>query len=346
MPDVQQLPLEWVETPPAMSAEEARRYCARLARSHYENFHVVTFLLPARLRQDFYNVYAYCRWADDLGDEAGDTGRATRLLERWRKQLAECYSAIGNAQSAIGLHPVFVALADTIRRHEIPPEPFHDLITAFLQDQQVTRYPTYGDLLGYCRYSANPVGRLVLYLCGYRDAERQQLSDFTCTALQLANFWQDVRVDLEKGRIYIPLEDIERFGYSEEALHRLEFTPEFRALMRFEVERARDLFRAGLPLAGLVDARLAGDIELFSRGGLGILRRIEQCGYDVLSARPALTGRDKLRLLAGAVARRLFGVGATPRGRPAGNGPTGAGRPVAAATVAPKHQDRTGGGAQ
>jgi squalene synthase HpnC len=315
---VQPLPLEWVESPPAMTAGEARQYCARLARSHYENFHVVTFLLPARLRQDFYNVYAYCRWADDLGDEAGDPERATRLLELWREQLAACYSALRTPHSEIRLHPVFVALAETIRGHDIPPQPFYDLITAFLQDQRVTRYPTYADLVGYCRYSANPVGRLVLYLCGYRDEERQRLSDFTCTALQLANFWQDVRVDLEKGRVYIPLEDIGRFGYSEEALGRLEFNARFGELMHFEVERARDLFLAGLPLAKRVDRRLAADIELFSRGGLAILERIEQRGYDVLSERPALTGRHKLRLLAGAVLRRMFGVALASR-RPAGD---------------------------
>jgi squalene synthase HpnC len=307
-----------MESPPAMTAGEARQYCARLARSHYENFHVVTFLLPARLRQDFYNVYAYCRWADDLGDEAGDPERATRLLELWREQLAACYSALRTPHSAIRLHPVFVALAETIRGHDIPPQPFYDLITAFQQDQRVTRYPTYADVLGYCRYSANPVGRLVLYLCGYGDEERQRLSDFTCTALQLANFWQDVRVDLEKGRVYIPLEDIERFGYSEEALGRLEFNARFGELMHFEVERARDLFLAGLPLAERVDRRLAADIELFSRGGLAILERIEQRGYDVLSERPALTGRDKLRLLAGAVFRRMFGVAPALR-RPAGD---------------------------
>ena len=315
---MQPLPLEWVESPPAMTAGEARRYCAALARSHYENFHVVTFLLPTRLRQDFYNVYAYCRWADDLGDEAGDPERATRLLELWREQLAGCYSALRTPQSALRLHPVFVALAETIRGHDIPPQPFYDLITAFLQDQRVTRYPTYADLLSYCRYSANPVGRLVLHLCGYGDEERQRLSDFTCTALQLANFWQDVRVDLKKGRVYIPLEDIERFGYSEEALGRLEFNECFRELMRFEVERARALFLAGLPLAQRVDRRLAADIDLFSRGGLAILARIEQRGYDVLSERPALTGRGKLRLLAGAVLRRMFGVAPAPH-RPAGD---------------------------
>ncbi len=299
-----------------MTVEQARRYCAQLARSHYENFHVVSFLLPPELHQDFYNVYAYCRWSDDLGDETGDAVRSTRLLGLWRQQLDASHEPSGAAAVRFNgkpLHPVFLALGETIRRHQIPPQPFQDLITAFLQDQWVTRYRTYAELLGYCRYSANPVGRLVLYLCGYRDEERQQLSDFTCTALQLANFWQDVRVDLEKERIYIPLEDLARFGYSEEKLLRLEFTPEFRELMRFEVERTRELFQAGLPLAERVDRRLAADIELFSRGGLEILRMIEQQGYDVLSSRPALQGWRKMRLLAGAVVRRMF----RPAGGPA-----------------------------
>lgn len=294
-----------------MNVAEAQHYCAQLARSHYENFHVVTFLLPAELQQDFYNVYAYCRWSDDLGDETGDPQRSTQLLNLWKQQLEECYAGRSS-------HPVFVALEGTIRKHDIPPEPFRDLIHAFLQDQEVSVYPTFDDLLGYCRYSANPVGRLVLYLCGYRDEARQRLSDLTCTALQLANFWQDVRVDLEKNRIYIPLEDMARFGYSEELLRALRFTPEFRELMRFEVARARDLFEQGQPLCGMVDRRLSSDIELFTAGGLEILRMIEQQDYDVLTRRPALGGRQKLKLLAGAIARRAIAPLRGPRpGRPA-----------------------------
>jgi squalene synthase HpnC len=291
-----------------MTAAEARDYCARLARSHYENFHVVSFLLPAELHQDFYNVYAYCRWSDDLGDETGDPQRSTELLERWREELMACYDT-GSRRAS---HPVFVALADTISRHDIPRQPFLDLLHAFLQDQKVHTYPTYADLLDYCRYSANPVGRLVLYLCGYRDAQRQALADCTCTALQLANFWQDVRVDLEKGRIYIPLEDMERFGYPQQSLRALRFSPEFRELMKFEVERARELFRAGMPLCRMVERRLATDIELFSRGGLEILRLIEKQDYDVLSRRPAISGRAKLRLLASAMLRKLFRAVARP----------------------------------
>ena len=174
--------------------EEARQYCRNLARSHYENFSVATWFLPQRLRQHFFNVYAYCRISDDLGDEVGDHDTSLRLLDEWEAELEECYR--GSPR-----HPVFVALADTVRQFDIPKQTFADLLTAFRQDQSVTRYETFEDMLGYCHYSANPVGRLVLYLCGYRDAERQKLSDFTCTALQLANFWQDVSVDFSKGRI-------------------------------------------------------------------------------------------------------------------------------------------------
>ncbi len=193
------LPPEYAIPATAPSLAEAQAYCQRLARSHYENFSVATWFLPERLRQHFYNVYAYCRISDDLGDEVGDPAASLLLLDQWQIELTACYA--GKPR-----HPVFVALADTVRQFDIPQHEFSDLLTAFRQDQTVTRYETFNDLLGYCLNSANPVGHLVLYLCGYRDAERQKLSDFTCTALQLANFWQDVSVDYAKGRIYLPLE--------------------------------------------------------------------------------------------------------------------------------------------
>ncbi len=217
-------PAEFVHAPEALGRvwpqEDACAYTRWLATHHYENFHVVSFLLPKRLHQDFYNVYAYCRWADDLGDEIGDRAESLRLLAWWRGELDAMYQ--GRAA-----HPVFVALEETVRRHQIPRQPFADLIQAFVQDQTVTRYPNWDELFGYCRYSANPVGRLVLYLCGYSDAARQRLSDATCTALQLANFWQDVTVDLGKDRVYIPLEVLERHGYTVEDLFARRFTPAF-----------------------------------------------------------------------------------------------------------------------
>jgi squalene synthase HpnC len=293
-------PAEFVRTPDALrhayTADEARTYTRWLATHHYENFHVVSFLLPKRLHQDFYNVYAYCRWADDLGDEIGDTRESLRLLEWWRGELDAMYA--GRAT-----HPVFVALRATVEQYRIPREPFASLIDAFVQDQTVTRYPNWEALFGYCRNSANPVGRLVLYLCGYSDAARQRLSDSTCTALQLANFWQDIIVDLEKNRVYIPLDIIERRGYSVEELFARRLTPAFREVMREVVDKARALFVEGLPLSRLVDRRLALDIDLFSRGGLRILEKIENQNYDVLRARPAVSKIERIWLLLASLAR-------------------------------------------
>ncbi|MGA2273662.1 MAG: squalene synthase HpnC [Bryobacteraceae bacterium] len=280
----------------AWSQDDARAYTRWLATRHYENFHVVSFLLPRRLRQDFYNVYAYCRWADDLGDEIGDREKSLRLLEWWSGELDGMYR--GRVT-----HPVFVALEETVRRHRIPRRPFADLIQAFVQDQNVTRYAGWDDLFDYCRRSANPVGRLVLYVCGYSDAERQRLADATCTALQLANFWQDVTVDLQKNRVYIPFDVLERHGCRIEDLLARRFTPGFREAMREIVAKARELFREGLPLIGMVDRRLALDLDLFSRGGLRVLDKIERQDYDVLRARPAISKFERARLLLGSLAR-------------------------------------------
>src|SRR5215472_4737129 len=284
-------------TPPSLA--EARQYCARLARSHYENFSVATWFLPRHLRQHFFNVYAYCRISDDLGDEVGDTGASLELLDQWQRELDACYEAAPK-------HPVFVALAQTVRQFEIPKHEFSDLLVAFRQDQTVTRFETFNDVLAYCHYSANPVGHLVLYLCGYRDPERQQLSDCTCTALQLANFWQDVSVDYAKQRIYLPLEDLQRFQVLEHDIAQNRNTPAFRAMMKFEVERARDWFRQGLPLVAKVDRQLAIDLDLFSRGGLEILNAIEKQDYAVLGNRPAISKPRKLALVARAASAKLF----------------------------------------
>jgi len=275
---------------------EAEEYTRWLATHHYENFHVVSWLLPKRLHQDFYNVYAYCRWADDLGDEIGHTAESLRLLGWWREELRAMYA--GETR-----HPVFVALRGTVERYAIPQQPFDDLIRAFEQDQTVTRYRNWDELFGYCRCSANPVGRLVLYLCGYSDAGRQRLSDATCTALQLANFWQDVTVDWEKGRVYMPLEVLERHGSSVEEIAARRFTPGFAAAMREAVDCARKLFLEGLPLVGMVDRRLAVDIELFSRGGMRVLDKIAAQGYNVLARRPAISKTERVWILLGTLAR-------------------------------------------
>jgi len=295
------LPSSYAIPASAPSLDEARRYCAQLARTHYENFSVATWFLPRRLRQHFFNVYAYCRISDDLGDEIGDKATSIALLDQWQRELDACYD--GSPR-----HPVFVALAETVRQFAIPRHEFSDLLVAFRQDQTVTRFQTFHDLLGYCRYSANPVGHLVLYVCGYRDPERQRLSDFTCTALQLANFWQDVSVDYGKGRIYLPLEDMRRFEVAESEIEQRQNTPAFRAMMKFEVERAREWFRQGLPLIRMVDRDLAIDLDLFSRGGLEILHAIEQQDFAVLGNRPAISRSRKLALLARAAMSKVFGA--------------------------------------
>lgn len=296
-------PVEFIGSPEALqktyTIEEARDYTRWLARHHYENFHVVSFLLPKKLHQDFYNVYSYCRWADDLGDEIGDTAKSLELLDWWRGELDAMYR--GRAT-----HPVFVSLIPTVDKYSIPQQPFSDLIDAFVQDQTVTRYRNWDELFDYCRCSANPVGRLVLYLCGYSDARRQWLSDATCTALQLANFWQDVTVDLLKDRVYIPLDIIERHGYSVDELFAKRFTPGFREVMREVVDKARDLFHVGLPLPRMLDRRLALDIDLFSRGGLRVLEKIERQGYDVLAARPAISKGERVALLLQSLVRVTF----------------------------------------
>jgi squalene synthase HpnC len=282
----------------APSASDARRYCEWLARTHYENFPVATLLLPRPLREHFFPVYAYCRWADDLGDETGDRALSLDLLDLWELQLDLCFA--GQAR-----HPVFVALRDTIEACNIPRKPFADLITAFRRDQHKTRYHTFAEVLDYCRYSANPVGRLILYVCGYREPDLQRLSDFTCTALQLANFWQDVGRDYRIGRIYIPLDDMQRHGYSEEDLAASRYDDRFRGLLREQVDRTWELFRLGLPLVSRVEPKLAVDIELFSRGGMEILRLIERQNYNVLSRRPMLESASRALLLGSVLLGRL-----------------------------------------
>jgi squalene synthase HpnC len=296
----------WAALPPeyripevAPNLDEALAWCRNLAETHYENFHVASWFLPKALRPHFHAIYAYCRVSDDLGDEVGSTESALALLDLWGQELDACYE--GRAR-----HPVFVALAETIRACSIPKEPFADLLVAFRQDQTVMRYETMSDVLGYCRYSANPVGRLVLYACGEVSEENFRLSDATCSALQLANFWQDVRVDFGKERVYLPQQDMRRFGVSDETIAAGIATKEFRDLLRYEVDYARSLFEQGLPLIGKVGSELAMDLDLFSRGGLEILRAIERRDYDVLSGRPAISKRTKLGLALRAVSGKMF----------------------------------------
>jgi squalene synthase HpnC len=268
-----------------VTLEQAYEYCARLARSHYENFTIASWLMPREMRRHMYAIYAYARIADDFADEEHDLAK----LDRWEHELDLAYAGTPR-------HPVFVALADTVRRFDIPRQPFADLLQAFRSDVDFKGFETMEELLGYARYSANPVGRLVLYLFGFGDAGRQQLSDRICSGLQLANFWQDIAVDLTKGRVYLPRQDIARFGYSIGELRAGVVNPPFIALMRHEVEFARGLLSSGAALHELAGSRLRRDILMFAGGGLAILRAIEAAGYDVFRRRPELHKLDYLRL--------------------------------------------------
>ncbi len=298
------LPQNYRPPEQAPTLAEAQLWCRRLTETHYENFHVASWFLPQRLRTHFHAVYAYCRVADDLGDEIGNPAQSLALLDWWEGQLHLCYSGVAT-------HPVFVALRPVIESCGIPVQPFADLLVAFRQDQSITRYATIEDLLGYCRYSANPVGRLVLYMAGYSDEERFRLSDHTCTALQLANFWQDVCVDYKEGRIYLPQADMARFKVTEamlaEGIAAGKANDAVRELLRYQVGYTRVMFASGLPLIRMVDRELAVDLDLFSRGGLEILRAIAAQQYDVLAARPSISKPRKAALLVHAVSGTLAG---------------------------------------
>jgi squalene synthase HpnC len=260
------------------SLAEAYAFCGRLARSHYENFSIASWLMPRAMRPHMHAIYAYARYADDFADEE----RSLARLDDWERELDLAYA--GRPR-----HPVFIALADTIRRFDIPRAPFAALLRAFRSDVTFQGFETIEDLMGYARDSANPIGHLVLYLFGYRDEHRQQLSDRVCSGLQLANFWQDVAIDLDKGRIYFPRADLRRFNLSADLLARREATPEFVALMHHEIAYARRLLCEGAALHSLVDRRLRRDILMFAGGGLAILRAIEAAGCDVFRRRPRLS---------------------------------------------------------
>ena len=273
--------------------------CKKLARTHYENFTVGSFLLPHELRRHVYNIYAYCRVCDDLADETGDTELSLRLLEWWREELYDCFRGKPH-------HPIFQALAETIDKFHLPLQPFDDLISAFIQDQHVTRYDTFDDLLGYCVRSANPVGRLFLCLLGSHDTPRWQLSDYTCTALQLTNFWQDIPIDYAKGRVYIPQEDMDRFGYTENELRNSISNASFVRLMRFEISRTRELFDHGAMLQRLITGPGAADIGLFTAGGMALLRSIENNNYNVFQKRITVPKLKKATLVAAWAIKHLL----------------------------------------
>jgi squalene synthase HpnC len=276
-----------------VSLADAEAYCRRLATQHYENFTVASGLLPRRLRQHFCNVYAYCRWADDLADETDDPARSLELLDWWEAELLACFA--GRAT-----HPVFVALRRTIEEFALPPEPFRDLLVAFRRDQTQTRYATMADLREYCRYSANPVGRIVLHLGRCYSEETAALSDENCTGLQLANHWQDVARDYQRDRVYLPQEDLAAFGVHEADLELSRAGDSFRELMQYEVQQAEAYFNRGQTLVSSVSRELRLPVALFVGGGRAILQQIRRQQFDVLARRPRVSRGQKLRLLAAA----------------------------------------------
>jgi squalene synthase HpnC len=279
--------------PAPQTLAEAYAHCARVARQHYENFPIGSWLLPRRLRRDLAAVYAFARGGDDLADEGPRPGRV-EALDAWEAKLLACVADPAGAED-----PVFLALGHTIATHGLPLEPFRDLMTAFRRDAGgATRtLATFADVLEYCRCSANPVGRIVLGLFGYRDAECQVRSDDVCTALQLTNFWQDVREDHARGRVYLPQEDLDRFPGSREALETGRVTAGFQRLLAFEIERTRTLFRRGLTLTDLVTGRLRREVRFFAHGGLAVLDGIAAAEHDVFARRPALTHGQLARLV-------------------------------------------------
>ena len=291
------------ETRPSLA--EARAWCRHLATTHYENFHVATWFLPRQIRPYFESIYAFSRVADDLGDEVADTATATRLLAEWRELLRECYEApVGSLRVT---HPVFVALRATIEETGVPRCLFDDLITAFEMDQRVLKHDSVESLIAYSHYSANPVGRLVLWVSGYRDEERAQLSDKVCTALQLANFWQDVIEDWERGRRYLPADQMAKFGVTDEQIAERRFTREFRRLMASLVDDTLKMMREGGRVSALVDPELSVTLRLFEQGGRAALEGIVRQDYDVLRARPQVSKSTKVKLLAGALAGKAWG---------------------------------------
>lgn len=297
---------------PSRGAAEA--YCRELARSHYENFPVASLLLPRSLRQHVANLYAYCRWADDLADETRNPGESLELLSWFREELDRCFVTTDAGSTYEVRHPVFVALRPTVTAFDLPRQPFADLLSAFAQDQRVHRYQTFDQLLDYCRRSANPVGRLVLHLCRNVSDQTFAWSDSICTGLQLTNFWQDVARDFEIGRVYLPAEDRQRFGYDDADLESRVTNDAFVELMHFEVDRARQFLVAGLPLVKSMRGRMQVSIEMFVRGGLHVLDQIETIGCRVWDTRPVVSRGRLAMLSAGCLGRAMLRPGGLLRG--------------------------------
>lgn len=276
--------------PKVCSRVEAQTYCLELARSHYENFSVLSYLIPHRFRQDVANIYAYCRWTDDLADEMESAAQSQFLLDWWAGLLRDCFDGLA-------LHPVFVALRSTIEKHELGAEPFEALIGAFVQDQTKTRYESDDELDQYCQGSANPVGRLLLALADVRDEKSKQASDAVCTGLQWVNFCQDIRLDALRGRIYLPRIRWAKHSLMESEIMAGACTEPLRRVLAEWCRAAEQRLLDGLPLVRRVPYWLARNVQLFVRGGLALLREIEERNYDVWSHPIEVKRSTKIRLL-------------------------------------------------
>lgn len=286
-----------MSTDPAPSSRDGYRWCRELARSHYENFPVASLLLPVKLRDPVAAIYAFARYADDIADE-GDASPAERLEQL--DAMAQALDSIASGQA--GTTPLFSALSDTLHSHDLPVSLLHDLLSAFRQDVSKTRYADFGELMDYCRRSANPVGRLLLHLNRQHSERNLAFSDAICSALQLINFIQDVAQDYdENARIYLPADEMQRFGVSAETIRRRDSGPAFRALVEFQVQRAGQLLRAGSPLGTLLPGRFGLEIRAIVLGGARILEKLRR--QDDLYSRPRLNRRDRLTIAWGALRR-------------------------------------------
>ncbi len=281
-----------------VSLRAAQAWCRRFARSHRENFIFATLFLPRRLRQPFYNVYAFCRFADDLADESGSTELAIDQLQEFQRRLESAFTGEPKCE-------IFVALADTVDQFALPQLPFDQLLQAFRQDQSTFRYQSRGELLAYCQKSANPVGEIMLRLCDGYSTANKQLSDDICTGLQLVNFWQDVKRDFAIGRIYLPLETMTKFDVREEMFAEVSTPPALRCAIRDECRLAREHLLRGFPLAQRVPVWFARDVQLFAHAGLAVIDAIEQIDFDVLRVRPVVSRKQRLAMLTKAFLRRL-----------------------------------------
>ena len=290
--------IDLVEDDGPWTSLSAFRYCERIAASHYENFPVASRFLPARLRPHIAAVYAFARTADDFTDEPQFANIRQEALARWEQLLEQCYH-----QEAI--HPIFIALRQTIREHKIPIAHFRDLLTGFRMDLTTPSYGTFQQLRHYCSFAANPIGRLVLGIHGYQTPDLHRYSDEICTALQLTNILQDLSVDLQQGKFYLPEEDLLHFGISRQELVEQHHSRAFKELLAFSIARVRSLFTRGRPLLRQVSSGLSLELEACCRGGLAILTCIEQRNYEVLNYRPVLANLE----LTGIALRSLFAFG-------------------------------------